>query len=295
MTTKELTKLLRKTRSPYVGERADAERAILDLGAEGIKAVLELVSHKQKNWRRRQRAYYSLVGVFVLFAVPAMIYLIGGAIVANVNGDPDLAGARLGGALGGIFGGLGGGVLGGFAWLLAPPPELLLAARVLARADDLRALGPLVRALGTRLTDAEVRNAAGGALCRLLPTLDEENKGLLPTDERDMLARYLVRSHPDKEEELLIAILHALSVSGDSQTLQAVKSFSERIEKAPQSTRLHESARRCYEALEERVATAHLGENLLRPSVGSDSSILLHPAGSAESEDKQLLRAASRD
>lgn len=236
LTQKQLNELVKKARSPYVGERAEAERFIGHMGPEGIDQLVELVASRYRTWRKRRIAYFVLVATYLCIAVSAVAYCIIRAMDASAAGNTKLMSDFLGGSLGGIIGGGGGGILGGFACLLAPPPQLLKAASLLSQVDDLRGIGALARTLEMKWTaDAEVRYAAGKALVRLLPCIGEENAGLLTAEDRMVLSRYLLHSHPEKEEELVLTILDALSWSGDSDTLRSIEAFQKRVTE-PQMT-----------------------------------------------------------
>jgi hypothetical protein len=310
---KAIAELLKKTRSPYVGERARAEQDFHALGPDGIDALMQLIESKNRGWKRRRKAYFTLVGVYCTVAVPALIYCISAAISASAGGDGKTASALLGGGLGGILGGGGGGILGGFAWLLAPPTEMILAARLLAQIDDLRGIGPLTRVLDMWTVDHELRHAAGKALARMLPRIDGKAAVMIPAEDRARLAKYVLRSRPEKEEELVVAILGALSWVGDTDTLRALRAFQQRLARDVRGRRVgtpmdgmfiageflpgvHEAVSTALLRLEERVAAASGSETLLRPSAsGESASSLLRASYGAGSEDQAvLLRSGDR-
>lgn len=294
---REIADLLKRTRSPFVGERAAAEQEFRELGADGIDALMGLVQAKIRTWQRRRRAYFWLLATFLGIAVPLMAYNIALGVKAGIAGDGHALGGYFGLAFGGILGGWGGGVLGGFAWLLMPPSELFMAANLLAQVEDLRGIGPLLRVLTLRMADAELRHAAAKALCRLLPKIDEGSGNFLSAEDRGLLSRYLLRSQPDKEQDLVTGILTALSWTGDSDSLHALRQFNERTEKLTPSGALTKAMRVSLERLESRVQAALKGENLLRPhSSDSERALLLKPSESTAANDEALLlRAGSQD
>jgi hypothetical protein len=290
--SKELEKrvagLLRRIRSPYVGERADAEREFGELGPDGIDALFNLVNAKTRLWLKRRRAYFGLLALFLCVAVPLMAYQIYLGIQAGIAGDGASLGRYFGVAFGGILGPFGGGILGGFAWLLVPPSELLLAANLLVHLEDPRSIRPLIRVLSSRMMDSNLRFAAAEALCRLLPILKEESGSVLGSEDRQLLARYLLRSAPEKEEKLVRAILEALSWSGDTETLRTLKSFEKRVTGEVRAATADAIVR-----LEERLSLSAKSENLLRAAEhsGAESALLRPATGDMKEDPAQLLRA----
>lgn len=286
---KEIIGLLRKARSAYVGERAEAESELSELGPAGTDALFKLVNTKSRLWVRRRRAYFSLVALFCCVVLPIMVYYIYQGIQAGLAGDGQALGGYFGMAFGGILGGYGGGILGGFAWLLTPPNELVSSANLLAGLDDVRSISPLIRVLSSRMMDFNLRYAAAEALCRLLPQIRDENAGTLDAEDRRILARYLLRSMPHKEEKLVLAILGALSKSGDTETLGVLRAFERRTK-----GKTREVAAEAIRCLDERLSRAAKTENLVRAAAPTDVvTALLRPASGDRREDPALLLRAT--
>lgn len=190
-------------------------------------------------------------------------------------------------------------------------------ARLLARFDDKRAVGPLAEALD--MDNQSLRQEAERALIRLLPQLQASDAGLLNDDQRACLYRALA----GRKTELTLAILKALEQIGDGKALPVVERlrdsarstislrkalqppvwnerpggwrapplFGRLRAKAENAARILETAEACLPSLRERAAQEQAAQTLLRPATapGSPAEILLRPAQGVSATDPNLL------
>jgi hypothetical protein len=275
--------LIRKSSSPYVGERAEAMERIQRMGPAEQMEVLRFLEGQTARFARRKRAFRWIATGVSLVCLPLTAVCVYNGIVYNPGWF---------GALGGILGGGFGGGVGGSSFLLVPPPELRAAAALLANFDEPAVAAPLLLTLSAPTTSPDVRYETGRALCRVLSRITEENAGLLTREHRLAALQYLKRSVPEKEEELLTAMLHMLAVAGGPEAVQPLRSLAARLSFGA-GERIAEEAARTLAAVEERLERLKSGEGLLRPSspAALGEETLLRAARSGEgTETGQLLR-----
>jgi hypothetical protein len=287
---------LKKLRSPYIGERMEAEEHFGNMGPEGVEALLLLLAGESGKRRTRRRIYFALLGLFVFIGLPVALWMV---YMAITSGDSRTMGAYLGAALGGIVGGGGGGILGGFSFLLFPTATQMMAGDALALVDDKRVAGHLVEALGSSIAFSyQSRVAIARALLRLLPQLEPGDRELFADQQRTALYRLLRKGNVEKETELLVAMLGAVGKIGDASAIGILEDLATRQAQTPKERRVADAAAVAVTSLQDRIERERTGETLLR-SAGSPagpSEILVRPAtGSEQTEPAVLLRPTQSD
>jgi HEAT repeat protein len=163
------------------------------------------------------------------------------------------------------------------------------AVSLLAKHEDLRAIGPLADALD--IEDGDIRAVCSEALVRLLPRLKSSDSHLLSNDQRENLYLVLKRANLKKDSELIIAILQAMQQVGDEAALPHVVQLSQLKNDSEAGQRVREAAQACLPYLQERVERARQAGTLLRPAdaPSSQPETLLRPAPGAACTDPELL------
>jgi len=279
----------RKLKSRRIGERVEAEAAMQSMGAEAVDGLMAVIARAQRKRRTRRRIYFGLVIVFCLTAIPGSILLILHAISTGNYGEL--------GALGGILGGGGGGILGGFAWLLNPSANQIVASNMLARLEDKRTVGPLLLALQSSM-DPFARTSAAAALLRIAYKLHEEDETHVDAEQRACLTRAIRGADPRREFDYLAALLVLASKVGDADTLAAIEPLTNRTPANDREASVLEMARSAADQLRTRVERSRDSATLLRPTATQSSDSLLRPmtaAPASDTQQQQLLRPTTAD
>jgi hypothetical protein len=293
----EIIAQLKAMDSRYAGERQEAERAIQRLDPEGVELLLEIVRSEADRTRRRRRVYHILAVTFAAVGIPLLLFAIVMMLQAMAMGEQERAG-MYGGMIGTIAGTIGGGVLGGFSFLLAPTARLQAASRALGQLDDVRAIGPILETISSRMIDFHTRYALVTALMQLLPSLQVGDRDLLTDRQLDSLYQCLRRSHLEKETDLVIACLDAIGKIGGSGALPHLERLVHIYGESENLDRVRQKAREIQEALTARIEQQRQGMSLLRPAESPDSpaETLLRPAqGAAPADPQVLLRASAQN
>ncbi len=164
------------------------------------------------------------------------------------------------------------------------------ATKKLAMLDDVRAVGPLMEALG--YIDSEVRKVAIEALLRLLPRMQASDAHFLNDVQRNCMYRALNA----KEENFVLAVLKALEQVGDSRALPLVEKLAQGDAETYQEKRIRDAAQACLPFLRQRIEQESASRQLLRAASASGvpADTLLRPAQSvSETGPEQLLRASA--
>ncbi|MCW3101115.1 MAG: hypothetical protein JWL77_6733 [Chthonomonadaceae bacterium] len=205
-------------------------------------------------------------------------------------------------------------VIGGLWWLTRDRSTIRErnAAKRIVEIDDIRAAGPIIDTLGWPHKGG-LRPALWQALGRLLPRMTEDEARALGKERHLMLATWVQawdvpvnrKLFVDAESQTLVAILHTMAQIGQSsfqvhQTpipvnvhlLPTLKKWAEG-RGSGQDPAVQETAVACREAIQEKMALARTGAQLLRASAptpaGSDT--LLRPTeGVQQTDPTELLR-----
>lgn len=145
--------------------------------------------------------------------------------------------------------------------------------------EALCALADLVRS-----RDQNMREQATTGLWRLLPSLGE--RGLQPLTSAESAA--LARSLPHLPDRAAGCALEALERLGAPSAVVCLRAYAEQAA----DDALAEQACRAMEAIEARYDVERQRRTLLRPAGREDTTILLHPAAAAETDEALLLRSA---
>ena len=170
--------------------------------------------------------------------------------------------------------------------------RLRRANALLAKVDDVRAIGPLIESLHS--SDRDTCQSAEWALRHLLPRLKATDANLLNERQRESLFRALAITHAD----FVLAALKALEQIGDEKAIEHVHRLVDGLGKAGKVPRVQKAAADCLAFLRVKAQRDQENRTLLRPATGADSegTHLLRPAGSVPDVPPELLlRASSRD
>ncbi|HZT43983.1 MAG TPA: hypothetical protein VFA07_17590 [Chthonomonadaceae bacterium] len=267
-TTAEIKKLLRRLGSEKEDVRFVAEQELFDLGPP---AVDHLLVYLKKLASRRYALPWIMLGRFVItgtlgsFMIAMVDHLLGRAI-------------HIGGFIGAFIGGSGAAAYPVYRDFKRSRNA---AARVLARFEDVRAVGALAVAL--EFSDEETYSAVHSSLLRLLPRLQASDASLLSKRQRECLYRAL-----GSNSRLTVAILKALEQIGDEEALPYVESMTHFY-----MPDVREAAIACLPYIQQRAEQERIRQTLLRPSSANETTpvFLLRPTtGAAEDNLKQLLR-----
>lgn len=258
-----VSELIRRLASKNSAEAGAAEAEILLLDPEEIE---ELLAQFLVLVRRRKRLPLQIGGIF-LCAVLLEICLAQSSL------------HRLG-----MWGGIA--AIGTAFGVLHSSNA---TARVIARFDDVRVVGPLAEAL--LVADKETQSYIVETLVRLLPRLREMDTDPLTPKQHEALNRALLK---DYSPRLILAILHCLQ---DSEEIAAIP-YVTRLAEGAASAKLYDAVRKaaqgCLAILEEKAAHKRRQETLVRAAEAPNENTLLKPAGSApDVPAEQLLRVAS--
>jgi hypothetical protein len=159
-------------------------------------------------------------------------------------------------------------------------------ARMMARYQDLRVVGPLAAAL--LLPDDETRHLAALALRHLLPRLRADHADLLNEPQRNVLYRCLRR----RDIELSVAILKALEQVGDAKAVSHVERLADTAERV--DPRVRKAAEECLPYLLIRIERENAPRILLRASSNADTApetLLRTVAREGDRDASRLLRS----
>lgn len=242
----------------------------LELSSWELDELLATLQQEAQNRRNRRRAFAIGVTLYLAIVIGAMI-----SLTAATGKFPFIM-------ISGIS-----SMTAVVATVNAASKKQTEATKRLAQFDDVRAVGPLVDALGFQ--DKDTRNVAGEALVRLLPRLQASDASLLNVEQRRLLTRAL----DGKNQPLSLAILKALEQVGDEQSLPTV----ERLAKGLGPSALQQAARNCLPTLTMRVEHLRASAELLRAADGNmtPQGVLLRPAAATQTEidPSVLLRSAA--
>jgi hypothetical protein len=262
-------------------ERQQAETAIEEMGEEGIEKLLAVVqseAEKRRKQKRMQRLF--LQAVLGIYAVILTAFVVRGVLTSDWDFE----------SFGSFFFFIT--LFGGAA---AASQLHKNAACLLAKHDDIRAVGPLAEAL--EIEDGDIRAVCRETLTRLLPRLQASDGGLLSPEQRDNLNQTLKKASLKQDTEFILAILQAWQQVGDEKALPHVERLGQLKNNSEAGQRVREAAQACLPFLQERVEKARQAGTLLRPaeSPNNFADSLLRPAPGAACADPQLLlRPASQ-
>lgn len=189
---------------------------------------------------------------------------------------------------------------------MRPRKRRRVLAHALARREDVRAIGPLIDALG--LDDAGVHEIAADGLIRLLPRLKASDADLLSDAQKSVLIRilnepigtfvagsvgYVFRLATNRDFELRLAILKAFEQVGDKRMIGVVERLANIKPKNAGQKRIKEAAEACLPALQSRIEQKTYSQTLLRAAEVTDAApatLLRAATGTASESPEQLLR-----
>lgn len=175
-------------------------------------------------------------------------------------------------------------------------PQQTELARMLAKFDDVQAVGRLAEAL--EWPDVETRHLAAEALTRLLPRLKASDAALLNPAQRACLYEALTPANVSGNAVFQVAILQGLQQIGDADAVPYVQRLANMTPNSASRKWVQETAQECLPFLLERAEQRRSHQTLLRASApaGTPSEMLLRPAGGTpETDPQKLLRASSAD
>ena len=187
------------------------------------------------------------------------------------------------------------------------------AAKRIVEIDDVRAVGPIIDTLVLIWAHkGGLRPALWQSLGRLLPRLTEDEARALGKERHFILANWVRawdvpanrKLFADADGRTLVAIMHTMAQIGQSSfqypptptvnvhLLPILNKWAEG-QGSGQDPDVREAAIACREAIQEKMAFARTGAQLLRASAPTPagSDILLRPAeGASQSDPTELLR-----
>lgn len=264
---RKFARIIRRLGSSDAGKRFLAEREIWEIGPAAVEKLIAGLEEQARAYRRLP----------LTMVVMAALSGLGVALVDVISGHSP------------SFPGMFGGVWGPATIMLSTYHQQRNSiSRVLAKFDDVRAVGFLAEALEFR--DKHTRQAAAEALIRLLPRLKASDAHLLNAKQRAILLRTFNR--PASSAALIVAILKAYEQVGDESALEPVRSLLTAL-----NPRVQEAATECLPFLESRIAQQRASQTLLRASSPIETAtpdMLLRPAlESGETNPQELLRATT--
>jgi hypothetical protein len=263
-------------------ERQTAEETLQQMGEEGVEQLLEVVRKEAENRRKQKRMQRIIQGTILsVIALLFVLYTLRALFSIKEWDFGDLSFLF-------VFISLFGGA--------AAASQLQKnATSLLAKYDDLRAVGPLADALD--IEDGDIRAVCREALTRLLPRLQASDAALLSPEQRENLNLTLKKADLKQDAELILAILQAWQQVGDEKAVPYVERLTQLKNDSEAGTRIREAAQACLPYLQERLEKARLAGMLLRPAAAPDNpaEMLLRPApGAAPADPAHLLRPATQ-
>jgi hypothetical protein len=148
------------------------------------------------------------------------------------------------------------------------------AAAVIARFNDVRAVGPLAEALEYK--DKDMLPLTEQTLIRLLPMMKASDASLLSPNQRACLNRALRGKNP----ALILAILKAYEQVGDAGAISDVEKLAAGRGRGGRDAKIVAVAQECLPFLRQSAERQQVGAQLLRPADGNltPSDVLLRPA-----------------
>ncbi len=165
----------------------------------------------------------------------------------------------------------------------------------LAQYDDVRAITPLIYALGW--SNRRTQIVVASALTRLLPKLKASDASLLPFTQQKRLCALLTDRVARTNPDLAVAILNALEQVGDVRLAPVVQKQAEANASTQAQRRVRLAAENCLMYLLDRGEQERSSNMLLRPARGSsvhDSNLLRPATGKQEADPGLLLRSSER-
>jgi hypothetical protein len=268
----DLERIRKELQSRSVSERTQAEAALNELTPNELIELMAIERNK-RNVRRRAMiigivAYVAVMLTFsILFHTANMIMYIGSF----------------------------SGILGA---AMAFSQTHKVAARALAKYDDVNAVGSLVETL--EIPDPEVQLAVREGLAQLLPRLHASDAHLLNAEQRRILRKQM-SAQPSLKNQQPTRMFVEAAVKGLEQV--GDESFLETLENLANGhgfgvfDEVKEAAERCLPFLKQRILNERLSHDLLRAASNNqsyDPDDLLRPAASiAPTDPAQLLRPTS--
>lgn len=167
----------------------------------------------------------------------------------------------------------------------------------LTRSEDSRAIGPLLQRM--HLRKRSLRDAQYRTLASLMLRLKADDAMALSESDLRMIYQELTlfelslyqHMRGTQWDDLIIAMLHAVGVAGDSRALGVVTSLATRVARTSTQRRIRQAAAECLPRLRERVARNESRCNLLSPAddPNAPSSSLLRPAQDTSQTDPSVL------
>lgn len=278
----EKSELLNRLGSLSDQERQTAEETLRQMGEEGVEQLLEVVRKEAENRRKQKRMQRIIQGTILsVIALLVVLYTLRALFSVKEWDFGDISFLF-------VFISLFGGA--------AAASQLQKnATSLLAKYDDLRAVGPMADALD--IEDGDIRAVCREALTRLLPRLQASDAALLSPEQRANLNLTLKKADLKRDTELILAILQAWQQVGDEKAVPYVEWLAQLKSDHEAGERVRQAAQACLPYLQERVEKGRLAGTLLRPAESPNSSpeTLLRPApGAAPADPKLLVRPSSQ-
>ncbi len=279
-------------------ERKAAALALEKMGPEAADELLERLKAEAHRRRKRQRVVTWIVGSYLAIVVLAFA---GWAVTGLVGG-------HVGHFPFGFFNVFS--YTGAIASVTAASRFQKNAATILAKFDDVRAVGPLADAL--EYGDKEVRAVATDALAGLLPRLHATDAHLLDDTQRKCLHRAMLSA--TASETFVLGAIKGLRQVGDERDMPTLRRIADGPPSEPgdilgeavgapprRSTlrlnqRVRDAARESIPIVDARVEAQRASQTLLRAAEPlPEADTLVRPAGMAPAETTTLVRPVASE
>ncbi len=260
-----------------------------DRGDEVETAIAEV-----NRQRRRKTLYLILASTCPWISIIALLALRAGA--QPLTGLP-------GDVLGGLFGLVLCGPIALPAFVALGWTGDRRALEALGALDDIRALGPLLRAR-QEICGQKTKSLLDRSASRILDHISEHDRGLLTAADLRLLngcmdgssGRLSQSPHPLYCLEFTFSANRALVHVGDATSLRYVEHLARIEPRSPEIAALARAAQECATTLRERLAEEQPSVSLLRPAADEPDTLLRPATSSMPTVSDDLLRpAASSD
>jgi|SRR5579871_907635 len=171
------------------------------------------------------------------------------------------------------------------------------ALTALSPMQDTQIIGHIINMMLGNTGDRGTWRMARKNLLHLLPRMEQEDLSRLSALQQRFLYQHVKYGNPNRDGDLLIAILTAFERVGNIRAIPAVRKLLRREVKSDKARRVHEKAQQCLATLIERSKQAQADTTLMRASDSPEPSTegLLRPAASTQEDAPQQLLRPHKD
>lgn len=277
MPAADVQALVKRLSSRKENERRAAEEVLERMGQAGFEAVLNALRKEAEQQRKMQRAMYGFYAVMLL----VIVLSVGAGVWRGIHtgswkGTFD------------IFSYVG--LFGSFGATAGVGALHNRSANLLAKWEDVRAVGPLLKVLDSQ--DKTAKKVAEETLIRLLPRFQASEAHLLTDDQLSILHHYVTKRNNVTLVREGILLLDRI---GDTTGLETVQRVAQGKGWGKENEEIRILAHDCAESLKVRAEDKNR-QTLLRAASAPDApeNVLLRPAqGAGNTDAETLLRPAA--